>query len=292
VTSLDMAGCSLTMTWLDDELEELWCAPADTPAFRRGDVSSLPHFEARGLPHAVLQAIDEPTDEFTAESARAAVTARAVLARMLQVVTEQEDELGRIDAVAGDGDHGTGMTRGLRAATEAAQPEGGVGSVLRGAGRAWADKAGGTSGLLWGLFLESIGDSLGDSATPTAEGTTDAVQHGLDAMRRIGKAEVGDKTMLDALTPFVDALRQAVGDGQGLAQAWSVAAETATLAAHKTAELRPRVGRARPLAERSVGTPDAGAISLALCAKAAGDVLTEAATDAPQTGAATTDTVQ
>lgn len=275
VTSLDMAGCSLTVTWLDEELEELWCAPADTPAFRRGEVSSSPRYEACGLPKAALAAGDGPASEFSAESGRAAVTVRAVLAKMLAVVTEHEDELGRIDAVAGDGDHGTGMTRGLRAAAEGAEAEGGAGSVLRAAGRAWADKAGGTSGVLWGLFLESIGDGLGDENTPTAPGVADALQHGLDAMRRIGKAEVGDKTMLDALTPFIDTLRDAVGGGQALPQAWAQAAETATQAARDTAQLRPRVGRARPLAERSVGTPDAGAVSFALCAEAAGEVLAE-----------------
>jgi len=279
VTSLDMAGCSLTLSWLDDELEELWRAPADTPAFRRGEVSSLPHFVPRCLPASALQDVEPQVGEFSAESGRAAETARAALDRMLEVVTEQEDELGRIDAVAGDGDHGTGMTRGLRAATEAAQVEGGVGSMLRAAGRGWADKAGGTSGVLWGLFLESIGEDLGDSATPTAEGVVAAVQKGLDAMLRIGKAEVGDKTMLDAITPFVDALRDAVDHDRSLSAAWSEAADTATDAAQRTAELRPRIGRARPLAERSVGTPDPGAVSFALCATAVGDVLAEAKTD-------------
>jgi dihydroxyacetone kinase len=76
---------------------------------------------------------------------------------MLRVVTENEDELGRIDAVAGDGDHGTGMVRGLRAATAAAQGESGLGATLDAAGVAFADLAGGTSGMLWGVLLQAIG---------------------------------------------------------------------------------------------------------------------------------------
>ena len=98
---------------------------------------------------------------------------------------------------------------------------------------------------------------------------------GLAALQTLGKAELGDKTMLDALIPFVEALRQQISTGTGLAAAWSAAAEVSEQAAQATAELRPRIGRARPLAERSVGTPDAGAVSMALCLRAVARVLTD-----------------
>lgn len=269
VTSLDMAGCSLTLCWLDDELAELWSAPADTPAFRRGEVSTLPVFPPRvgsdGGPEA-----DRRPAEASPEAVAAAGTARAVLRCMLDVVTTHEDELGRIDAVAGDGDHGVGMTRGLRAATQAAETtRGGVGTVLRAAGRAFADQAGGTSGVLWGLLLESVGDTLGDREPPTAARVAAAIGRGSADVARLGRAHVGDKTLLDALVPFTDTLRAAVDAGSSLRAAWSVAAASARQAAEATAELSPKVGRARPLAERSVGTPDPGAVSLALCAEAA-----------------------
>jgi dihydroxyacetone kinase len=81
--------------------------------------------------------------------------------------------------------------------------------------------------------------------------------------------------MLDALLPFVEELERRVADGERWQQAWASAAETAEGAARATAELRPRVGRARPLAERSVGTPDAGATSLAMCARTVARCLTE-----------------
>ena len=95
----------------------------------------------------------------------------------------------------------------------------------------------------------------------------------MEAMQRLGKAQVGDKTMLDAFIPFVDMLSRAVSSGEDLSASWSsgiVAADTAAVA---TAGLRPRIGRARPLAERSVGTPDAGAVSFVLCVRAVGEVL-------------------
>src|SRR6478735_2986615 len=256
VTSLDMAGCSLTLTWLDDELEELWTAPADTPAFRRGSVADLPRFAAAERSASVT--VDEKAAQGSAESQRAAVTARAALTAMLETVLAAEDELGRIDAVAGDGDHGVGMVRGLRAATavaETASPGAGVEDVLRAAGAAWADKAGGTSGVLWGAILTAAGAELGNTLAPTRNSVARAVAAGAAALHRLGHCEIGDKTMYDALKPFADALHANVSTGMPLTPAWQSAAEVATEHATNTADLTPRLGRARPLAERSIGTP-------------------------------------
>jgi dihydroxyacetone kinase len=89
----------------------------------------------------------------------------------------------------------------------------------------------------------------------------------------MGGAKLGDKTMVDAYVPFVDALAAAVGAGDELSVAWEKAAEAARKAADETAPLRPRIGRARPLADKSVGTPDAGAVSFAMAMAAAGRAL-------------------
>ena len=99
------------------------------------------------------------------------------------------------------------------------------------------------------------------------------IRAGADRMSSLGKAELGDKTMLDALLPFADSLEKAVAGGTDLAQAWADAAQVATEKAKETADFKPKVGRARPLAERSVGTPDPGATSLAMCARVVGEVL-------------------
>ena len=93
------------------------------------------------------------------------------------------------------------------------------------------------------------------------------MQAGIDAVTRLGGARSGDKTLVDAFAPFVDTLQAQVGQGAALADAWDAAARAASAAADATAGLTPRLGRARPLAERSIGHPDAGAISLALCAR-------------------------
>ena len=197
---------------------------------------------------------------------------------MLKTVQDAEDELGRIDAVAGDGDHGVGMVRGLRAANAAATdigPTAGVKDVLDAAGAAWADKAGGTSGVLWGTILTAVGDELGNTDAPTASSVARVVAAGADALHRLGKCEIGDKTMYDALKPFADTLTDNINKGMTLTVAWQEAATTSTTRAHETATLTPQLGRARPLAERSIGTPDAGAISMAMIVTTIGDQLAQ-----------------
>ncbi|WP_416529729.1 dihydroxyacetone kinase family protein [Streptomyces coelicoflavus] len=272
VTSFDMAGVSLTLTWLDDRLEELWRAPADTPAYRKG---------ALGTPEqapVTTQVQDTAVPAATAvppasdASREAAATVLVALDAVARVVDAHADELGRIDAVAGDGDHGIGMRRGStaahRAATDAHGLGAGAGTVLARAADAWADKAGGTSGALWGTILRSLGTALGDQDAPDARRVADGVTEASAAVRRLGGAETGDKTMVDVLVPFADALAAATAEGLSLTGAWDRAATVATAAAAGTADLLPRRGRARPHAEKSLGTPDAGAHSLALITRA------------------------
>jgi dihydroxyacetone kinase len=272
VTSLDMAGCSLTVMWLDDELEKYWTAPADTPAYRKG-VAATPDSGARRTDAADAAVVTPHLAELADDDGRSGgvLVARALDA-MATMLADAEDELGRIDAVAGDGDHGRGMVKGSSAAREAAakavQDGAGQGSVLTAAGKEWAAKAGGTSGVLWGAMLSALGARLGDTGRPSSEAVGAGMRDGYDALVRLGGAAPGDKTMLDALLPFVEELQRRVAADEPWQQAWRSAADVATEAARATAELRPKVGRARPLAERSIGTVDAGATSLAMCAHA------------------------
>ncbi|WP_109030887.1 dihydroxyacetone kinase family protein [Streptomyces rubrogriseus] len=281
VTSFDMAGISLTLTWLDDRLEELWRAPADTPAYRKGALGGPEPDQDRAAATAAAEdtaVSDAAASGITAvpaasdASRRAADTVLAALDAVARVVDAHADELGRIDAVAGDGDHGIGMQRGSTAAHRAAADAhglgGGAGTVLTRAADAWADKAGGTSGALWGTILRALGTALGDRDAPDAARVAEGVTEASAAVRRLGGAEVGDKTMVDVLVPFADALAAATAEGLPLAEAWDRAATAATAAAAGTADLLPRRGRARPHAEKSLGTPDAGAHSLALITRA------------------------
>jgi len=267
VTSFDMAGVSLTLFWLDDELEELWAAPADSPAYRKGGAVPQERVAAETLAADEQAPITPGAEESQASAARVATAISAVRA----TIDAHADELGRIDAVAGDGDHGIGMQRGSTAADAAAQDAAargaGAGSVLAVAGDAWSDKAGGTSGAIWGAALEALGRVLGDDQRPSGATVAQAVHAAAEAVLAFG-AVPGDKTMVDALVPFDEVLTARTTAGDDLVTAWSAASAAATAAADATADLLPRMGRARTHGEDAVGTPDAGAISFALIAAA------------------------
>lgn len=269
VTSLDMAGVSVTLLWLDDELEELWAAPADAPAYRKGSVAAHAPVAASAPASTATAEPGSPVARQAAgpESIAAAVRARELLRRARDVIAARADELGDLDAIAGDGDHGVGMVRGLEAALTAAEAmpdDAGIDAVLDAAGDAWSEKAGGTSGALWGAALAAFGRSVADAGTSDAGAIADAIDAAGRRLRELGGAVIGDKTMVDAIEPFAAEFRTRASAGARIAQAMARAAAEATAAAVATASLTPRKGRARPLAERSVGHPDPGAVSFAL----------------------------
>ena len=275
-TSFDMAGCSLTLLWLDDELERLWTAPADTPAFRRGSVAAREQAEV-----GVAAATEKTIPQASEESRQAGATIAALLGRVAEAVNGQADELGRLDSVAGDGDHGIGMQRGSRAGAEAArvaaEAGAGAGTTLAEAGDAWSDTGGGTSGVIWGRLLATLGRALGDDATVDGPAVVAAVTQARDEVLNFGKAQVGDKTMVDAVVPFVDDLGQGVAAGRSLSEAWQHAADVAEQAARGTADLAAKIGRARAHGDKSIGTPDPGAVSFALVATTVAGELAKAA---------------
>jgi dihydroxyacetone kinase len=285
VTSLDMAGCSLTLFWLDKELDELWAAPADSPGYRKSGPApatrAFGHSQRVAAVRVGTRAIEAEPSAVAPDPEAAAVVRRA-LAAMLEAVESAEEELGHIDAVAGDGDHGRGMTRGLRAAVGAAAEAGDVaGQVIVAAGRAWAEAAGGASGALWGGMLEAFGRGLLDHGTG-AEAIGTALSASVGSLVALGGAEPGDKTMLDALGPFVEAYRERVKSGEGLGPAWAGALPAAQEGARRTAGLVSKRGRSAVLGERGRGTPDPGAVSMAYCLAAVGRVLAEEAGDTLQ----------
>ncbi|MDR1189037.1 MAG: dihydroxyacetone kinase family protein [Bifidobacteriaceae bacterium] len=275
-TSFEMAGVSLTLFWLADGLEAAWLAPADAPGYRKGAVWP----QAAGTGPGTVIASSRPTVSTPANATSPPAASPAsresratgrVIARAIDAaagaIEAVADHLGELDAVAGDGDHGIGMRRGVNAARQAAATASGdgagAGSVLIAAADAWSDRAGGTSGALWGLILRTLGTELGDETAPDPTRLAAAVHAATLAVQRFGKARVGDKTLVDALAPFASALARSATTCQTIAQAWSAAAPEATRAASATADLMPKIGRARPHASKSLGTPDPGAVSMA-----------------------------
>jgi dihydroxyacetone kinase len=289
VTSLDMSGLSLTLLWLDDELEQFWAAPADTPAFRKGNLAPRARRELAGPEDAVAG----EAENTTAAAAELGRLAAAVLAQVQGVVVEHEEELGNLDAIAGDGDHGIGMRRGVDAAAAAAEETSASGAsaerVLTAAGEAWCERAGGTSGALWGSAVIAAGLALGNKDSYGGEDAAAAVTAFVDAITELGKAEPGDKTMVDALLPFRDTFLTAFDGGTPVRAALASAAAAAQEAAEATASLRPLKGRARPLAEKSLGHPDPGAVSFGLIAARISNYLDSELTGSPLTDSPLTD---
>ncbi|GAA2115863.1 dihydroxyacetone kinase subunit DhaL [Kitasatospora saccharophila] len=189
-------------------------------------------------------------------------------------VEDAERHLTALDTAIGDGDHGSNLRRGFTAVLAAldAPPEGGFespGALLRTVGSTLTAKVGGASGPLYGQAFRAAGAELPPDADPAA--CADALAAGLAAVRALGGAEPGDKTLVDALAPAVDALRAAAETGATLARATAAAADAAERGARDTTPLQARRGRASYLGPRSTGHQDPGATSAALLLRALAD---------------------
>ncbi|MEV7978171.1 dihydroxyacetone kinase subunit DhaL [Streptomyces sp. NPDC086519] len=182
-------------------------------------------------------------------------------------VDREAERLTALDSPIGDADHGSNLQRGFKAVVAALEKDAPAtpGAVLTLAGRRLISTVGGASGPLYGTLLRGTGKALGDAAEVSEAQLAEALRAGVDKVMALGGAAPGDKTMIDALVPAVDAL----GDGFGAAR---TAAEQG---AEATIPLQARKGRASYLGERSIGHQDPGATSSALLvaglAEAAGE---------------------
>lgn len=264
ITSFDMAGISLTLFQMNDELEQTWLAAADTPAFHRGNVVQSNENKADPLQFGNQHRLKTGS----AVSQATATVVLAALEAAYAAIDAKREELGCLDAIAGDGDHGIGMQRGLAAAVaagkEALDAKVGAGTLLTVAGDAWSNRAGGTSGALWGVILRSLGGALSDEAKPDVAVIAGGVAAALRGVTDLGKAQLGDKTLVDVLHPISVSMDSSASRNLSMVAAWNAAADVADAAAQATGNLLPKIGRARPHAEKSIGTLDPGAVSMAL----------------------------
>ncbi|MFE6924295.1 dihydroxyacetone kinase subunit DhaL [Nocardia sp. NPDC057663] len=190
------------------------------------------------------------------------------------LIDEHTDELTALDAAIGDADHGSNMQRGTTAVVAALDddPQPTAGTVLKQTGMVLIRSVGGASGPLYGTFFLRSATATGDGAL---DGPTFAAafRAGLDGVVARGKAESGDKTMVDALAPAADALDEQVAGGADLAVALDAALAAATTGRDATIPLVARKGRASYLGERSAGHQDPGATSATLLVAAARQAL-------------------
>ena len=190
-----------------------------------------------------------------------------------EVMDAEREHLTKLDSAIGDADHGANMSRGFRAAVEklSADSPAEPAAVFKSVGMTLLSKVGGAGGPLYGSFFLKLADPIGDSGELGAEQWAAALRAGVDGVRARGKAEPGDKTMIDALLPAVEELETAVAEGATLAAALERSATAAEQGALATVPLVARKGRASYLGERSAGHQDPGATSSHLLLKAAAE---------------------
>ena len=193
------------------------------------------------------------------------------LRRFADVVSEKRMDLVRLDTAIGDGDHGTNMDRGMKKAVEKLDStEGGdIGADLKAVGMALVSSVGGAAGPLYGTVFLQMGSATAGKAELDLDGWTAAVEAGVKGVQARGKAEPGDKTMVDAWLPALEALRE----GGDLGEALTRSADAAEEGMKATTPMEARRGRASYLGPRSVGHQDPGATSTYLLLRAAAETL-------------------
>jgi len=199
----------------------------------------------------------------------------AWLRALTAVFAENKDRLTDLDAAIGDADHGINMDRGFSAVAAELErdPPADIAAALKAAALTLMRTVGGAAGPLYGTFFLRASAACAGLGELTPESWAAAFSQGVEGVRQRGKAEPGDKTMLDALAPAAAAMREALVQGRGLAEALSRAERAAEAGMAATLPMQARKGRASYLGERSIGHQDPGATSAYLLARTAAALL-------------------
>ncbi|MFJ6566091.1 dihydroxyacetone kinase subunit DhaK [Streptomyces sp. NPDC091292] len=259
ITALDTAGFSLTLTALEPGWLELWHGTEDREGAHADAGTSV-----RKPPQAPVAT---PRPEPSTDRPRGS---RAALDRYAEITRQVHDALGRLDQAAGDGDFGANLRGGLRLAVERVDRTGEDG--LGAAAAVFLDQVGDSAGPLLGILFDRLAAVTGahpGGERPAIPALADASTRALDAIRRAGGATTGDRTLIDALAPAARALTDAPRDAD---DAITTAALAAITGARATAAMLGGRGRASYVGERALGTPDPGAIAIALLYCALADV--------------------
>jgi dihydroxyacetone kinase len=256
LSSLDMAGISISVLGINDEwlrwLDASTAAPAWPNVLTGYSVKSAHPVTAQ----ANVNVSSNLRQDITTETGRK--TSRAILAAC-EALIEAEAELTEMDRIAGDGDLGASMKRAASAVKETIEsyPVDNVPAALKGLGHTLRRELGGSSGPLYGVLFLRCGNVLENSGTTGLAQWVVALEEGCRAISELGGAKPGDRTMLDALDPFVQFLKHA--NDNALRDALLGAVENAERGAQATAQMMPRLGRSSYLGHRVLGHPDPGA---------------------------------
>jgi dihydroxyacetone kinase-like protein len=186
------------------------------------------------------------------------------------IIRENHELLSKLDSATGDGDHGTSMLRAAEAMETSVKEDSSdeLKSLLHAVGWAVMSIDGGSTGPLLGSFFMGLSEGAAEAKSLDTPAMAAMFEAGLAKMQKQSKAQVGDKTMMDALIPAIEALRSAADEGKDIQTAMDGAANAAAKGTEATAEMQAKFGRARNLGERTIGHIDPGATSMSLFFKA------------------------
>ncbi|PGZ12565.1 MULTISPECIES: dihydroxyacetone kinase subunit DhaK [Bacillus cereus group] len=277
MTSIDMAGLSLTVMKLDDELKTLLSKECNTPAFKvDGPVESVEYVD-------IEEKGEEKSVSFEAETAEEhAVIKNEVVSlnnmiylvdKMSEIIIKNEVPFCELDTHAGDGDFGMSVAKGFKQlkrewSSILNQEPLNIGTFLDACSMVIMEHCGGASGPIWGGAFRAAGKAIDGKMELTVAEFAEMLEAALKGIKSIGErsfgrgAEVGDKTLVDALAPCVQSWLESAQAGVDFKTAFEKGAEAAVKGAEYTKEIVARMGRAGTVGERSLGYPDAGAYAL------------------------------
>jgi len=199
----------------------------------------------------------------------------AMLQNAVAVIRENEAMLSKLDSATGDGDHGSAMVSAVAAAEKAVNEwdKTSLKTLLHGVGWGMMCIDGGSTGPLWGSMFVGMSKGVDEAESLDCATMADVFEAGLAKIQKQSKAQVGDKTMMDALIPAVGAIRTAADASSNVSDALAAAAIAAAEGAAATSEMLAKFGRARNLGDRVIGHVDPGATSMSLLFKAFSEAL-------------------
>ncbi len=270
LSSLDMAGVSISVLGVNDEWLRWLDAPTTAPAWPNA-MKQRPGRPDAGIAADVGSGANTPSG--VGAQTETGKKVRRAMEAACKALIDAENELTEMDRITGDGDLGVSMRRAAEAVLGAVDsyPMDDVSATLKALGHTVQREMGGSSGPLYGVLFLRCGNDLESSGSTGLAQWADAMEAGCKAISEMGGAKPGDRTMLDALDPFVRSLKNASG---ALSRDVLLAAvQAAERGVEATARMKPRLGRSSYLGERVLGHPDPGAKAVALWLRAAAEAL-------------------
>lgn len=279
MTSIDMAGASVSLLKMDDQLKELIDSESDTPAFKvDGPTESIPYVNMKLNDQQNIEVSHEMTvDKSYAKIENNKISLdnmKFIVDKMSECIIKNEIPFCELDAHAGDGDFGMSVAKGFKQLKREwndilSNSSKNIGEFLDACSMVIMEYCGGASGPIWGSAFRSAGKNVGDKMELTSKDFSDMMQAALTGVQKTGErsfgrgAVVGDKTLVDALAPCADKLSElSENDSLDIIEILKEGAKAAVEGAKATEKIAARMGRAGTVGDRSIGYPDAGAYGL------------------------------